>query len=164
MRCTGVSGVQWVEEALPGLHKIICFAHLMFVFIKCSVDVRKFFHLIHKKRRKACFLMSQKLFLWLVSVAETLFLWQIHLFGFLCVNSQGKFPWEVGVSIISDNRDNNFVEPWALQPIPAWNAMDQAGDGWILVLLKGKYETFIHLLQKQFIYKIFVNSNRWMIW
>ena len=32
-------------------------------------------------------------------------------FSFLCVVSRKKFLRDLGVSLISDNRDNNFVEP-----------------------------------------------------
>ena len=33
--------------------------------------------------------------------------------GILCMISRGKFPLEMGVSVISDNQNNHFVEPWA---------------------------------------------------
>ena len=36
---------------------------------------------------------------------------ETYFFYFLRVNIREKFPWEMEVSVISDNGDNNFVEP-----------------------------------------------------
>ena len=114
---------QWLWTFCTGLHKIIVFRYLMFVFIECSVKVHTFFSSDLQQKRKTFFsivtetsfcVLSVFLFLFQKHFSLTGFcFWQnMHLFGFLCTNSQGKFLWEVGVSVISDNRDNNFVEPW----------------------------------------------------
>ena len=40
-------------------------------------------------------------------------------FSFLRIVSRKKFLRDLGVSLISDNRDNNFVEPWVQGINPA---------------------------------------------
>ena len=51
-----------------------------------------------------------------VFLLERLVLWQKHIFVFLHMNLGGKFLWETGVSVISDNGDNKFVEPCTRGP------------------------------------------------
>ena len=63
------------------------------------------------------FFCDRKLLLWhrLVSLTKQKFFLYFCdrniFFGFLPVNFSEKFLWEMGVSVISDNGDDNFVEP-----------------------------------------------------
>ena len=81
----------------------------------CFCD-RRFFSLTEMFVGDKYFFLWQKLFLWpkCVSLTET---WTEFCFSVMenrYMISKENFLWEIGVSIISDNIDKKFVEPWCL--------------------------------------------------